>query len=91
MVDQPFLTAEDFDALIQTALQGASGIVHASYDGERGTPVLFSSAYREALLALRGSEGGRVLIARYPGDSCARELPAERGRDLDTPEDLSGR
>jgi molybdenum cofactor cytidylyltransferase len=91
MVDQPFLKAEDFDALMESARQGPGGIVHASYDGVRGTPVLFSSAYRERLLALRGGEGGRVLIARHPEDCRARELPAARGRDLDTPDDLPGR
>jgi CTP:molybdopterin cytidylyltransferase MocA len=91
MVDQPFLTAEDFDSVMEPLLQGRCGIVHASFDGVRGTPVAFSCAYREALLELRGSEGGRVLIARHADDARARELPAARGRDLDTPQDLQRR
>jgi len=91
MADQPFLTAEDFDALMETLLRCRCGIVHASYDGVRGSPVVFSCAYREALLELRGSEGGRVLIARHAEDVRARELPSGRGRDLDTPEDLLSR
>jgi molybdenum cofactor cytidylyltransferase len=91
MADQPFLGAGDFDALIEAALSSGRGIIHASYEGARGTPVLFSAAYREQLLELRGSEGGRVLIVRNPEDALACELPAARGRDLDTPRDLPGR
>ncbi|NRA02514.1 MAG: nucleoside-diphosphate kinase [Myxococcales bacterium] len=88
LADQPFLEAADFDALIRAFGAGAGGIVHAAYAGERGTPVLFAARYREELLALRGREGGRVVILRHPGEVCAVALDPARGRDLDRPEDL---
>lgn len=87
LADQPFLQAEDFDRLIQAAESGA-GIAYASYDGQRGSPVLFAPDYRDELLALTGSDGGRVVIARHSDAGRGVELDPERGRDLDTPEDL---
>jgi molybdenum cofactor cytidylyltransferase len=88
MADQPFLGSEDFDALIAAFREGRSGIVHASYDGARGTPVLFSAHYRDELLSLRDRQGGRVLMARHPTDVRGVALDPARGRDLDRPEDL---
>lgn len=86
LADQPHLESRDFDRLLEAA--GQAGIVHASYAGERGSPVLFAARYRDALLALRGAEGGRVLIRRHPDDTRGLELDPARGRDLDRPEDL---
>jgi CTP:molybdopterin cytidylyltransferase MocA len=86
LADQPWLESGDFDRLLEAA--GRAGIVHASYAGERGSPVLFAACYRDALLALRGTEGGRVLIRQHADDTVAVELDPERGRDLDRPEDL---
>jgi CTP:molybdopterin cytidylyltransferase MocA len=89
LADQPHLTTADFDALIAAFETGTAGIVHASYAGERGTPVLFARRYRDALLALRGTQGGREVLLRHPEDARAVPLPPERGRDLDRPEDLA--
>ena len=86
--DQPFLEAADYDVLIRSFGEGAAGIVHAAYAGARGTPVLFAARYREELLALRGREGGRVVILRHSGEVCAVALDPARGRDLARPEDL---
>jgi molybdenum cofactor cytidylyltransferase len=88
MADQPFLNSGDFDALLEVFWQGRSGIVHASYAGARGTPVVLAIRYRAELLKLRGGEGGRVLIDRHPADVRGVELDPARGRDLDRPEDL---
>jgi molybdenum cofactor cytidylyltransferase len=88
LADQPFLEPEDFDALIERFERGDVGMVHATYDGERGSPVLFGVAYRAELEELRGSEGGRAVILRHPHDAVGVPLPPERGRDLDSPEDL---
>lgn len=86
LADQPWLEAGDFDRLLEVA--GSAGIVHASYGGERGSPVLFAARHRDALLELRGAEGGRSLIRRHPDDAAGVELDPARGRDLDRPEDL---
>jgi len=88
LADQPFLRAEDFAALLAALAPDGPGIVHASYDGQRGSPVLFSARYRAELLALRGADGGRAVIAAHPEDTLGIELDPERGRDVDRPEDL---
>jgi molybdenum cofactor cytidylyltransferase len=88
LADQPFLLAEDFDALIERFARHDVGIVYAAYAGQRGTPVLFGAAYRSELQRLRGAEGGRVVILGHPDDAAAVALPPGRGLDLDRPEDL---
>lgn len=88
LADQPFLLAEDFDSLISRFEAGGAAIVHATYDGTRGSPVLFDAGYRAELLGLRGSEGGREVVRRHPAESAGVPLPTERGRDVDSPDDL---
>jgi molybdenum cofactor cytidylyltransferase len=88
LADQPYLETEDFDALIACFEEGDAGIVHAVYAGDRGSPVLFATRYRPELLALRGRDGGRQVIRRHIGDAAGVDLPPERGRDVDRPEDL---
>lgn len=88
LADQPFLEASDFDRLILAFAECPDGIVHASYAGQRGTPVLFSAHFTEELLALAGSSGGRELIQRHPEAVLSIELDPARGRDVDRPEDV---
>lgn len=86
LADQPFLTAADFDELISAG--DDTSIVRASYAGAPGTPVLFAPRYRSELLALVGSDGGRVVIARHPQHVTTVPLDPAHGRDMDRPEDL---
>jgi molybdenum cofactor cytidylyltransferase len=88
LADQPFLGPGHFDALIQRFVEQPTAIIHASYGGERGSPVLFPARLRPDLLRLRGSEGGRDLLRRFPGDAVGVELDPEAGRDVDRPDDL---
>jgi molybdenum cofactor cytidylyltransferase len=88
LADQPFLGPADFDALIARLDERPGSIVHALYAGERGSPVLFPARFREALLGLRGSQGGREVLRRFPADAVGVELDPEAGRDVDRPEDL---
>lgn len=88
LADQPYLLPQDFAALLATAEREPTCIVHARYAGERGSPVLFAARFREALLALRGSDGGRAVLLASPDALRAVDLDPGRGRDLDTPEDL---
>ena len=88
LADQPYLEPDDFAALLAEFGRGAHGIVRARYAGEPGTPVIFSRAYFAELLQLRGDDGGRNVIAAHADRVRFVDLPAERGLDLDTPEDL---
>ncbi len=65
--------------------------MRARYAGEPGTPVIFARAYFPELLALEGRDGGRRVIAAHADQVRFVDLPAERGRDLDHPEDLPAR
>ncbi len=88
MADQPFLEASDYAALVELYEDGSAGLVQASYAGVRGSPLLFDRRYRDELLALRGADGGRVLLARHRADVRLVSLDPERGQDLDRPGDL---
>lgn len=89
LADQPYLEAADFDRLIAALEPPGHPIVYARYRGRRGSPALFAPRHRRELLALRGSEGGRSVIARHPEVARGVDLDPDRGRDLDRPEDLA--
>jgi nucleoside-diphosphate kinase len=89
LADQPLLAPEDFAAIVAPFARGEAAIVRASYAGEPGTPVLFAARFRNELLAARGEEGGRGVIARYRDSLLLVPLDPTRGRDLDRPEDLA--
>ena len=89
LADQPWLRAEDFDALLRAFESGSAGIVRARFAGSPGTPVVFARRYFEELSSLPPGEGGRAVISRHPDDVAAVDLDPERGRDVDRPEDLS--
>ncbi len=88
LADQPFLLPADFAAILLPFGQGDAEIVRASYAGVPGTPVLFAARFRAELLALRGEEGGRSVLARHPSALVLVPLDPARGRDLDRPQDL---
>jgi molybdenum cofactor cytidylyltransferase len=88
LADQPFLSAADFAALVDAFRSDPRGIARAQYAGVPGAPVLFAREHFAELLALRGKDGGRAVIAAHPERVRGIELPPEHGRDLDTPEDL---
>ena len=87
LADQPFLEAGDFELLLAELRAAPRTIARARYAGEPGSPVLFARDYFAELLELRGREGGRSVSARHPDVVRLVDLPAERGRDLDLPED----
>jgi molybdenum cofactor cytidylyltransferase len=89
LADQPFLEPSDFEALLAAFRAEPRGMVRAQYAGAPGSPVLFARAHFAELLELRGKEGGRDVLAAHPELVRAVELAPERGRDLDTPEDLA--
>jgi molybdenum cofactor cytidylyltransferase len=63
--DQPFMTTEIVDALVEVELKEMAKIVAPRYDGKRGNPVLFSSELFPELLAVEGDEGGKSVIERH--------------------------
>lgn len=87
--DLPLIESADLDHLI-TAFRDAGderGIVVPVFEGQRGNPVLFASAYRSEMLAHDEPEGCRNLIRRHRDCLIRVEMPNDHVlRDIDTPE-----
>jgi molybdenum cofactor cytidylyltransferase len=71
---------------VATALEQFA-VVHAEHQGRRGHPVGFAAELYSELVRLRGDEGARRIVARYPTQGI--EL-ADSGvlKDIDTAADL---
>lgn len=83
--DQPFLKAATINALIRKFSPGEGMIVIPRYGGKRGHPVLFDQCYLKDLLQLKGDQGGRSIIDRYPEKIVPlRSRSAGVIKDLDT-------
>nr|WP_295865409.1 nucleotidyltransferase family protein [uncultured Chitinophaga sp.] len=87
LCDQPFITPELLEELINTHQRQNKGITACAYGGTTGTPVLFRQAYFPHLMALGGQEGAKKIILQHPGDVSTISFP-EGIIDIDTPEDL---
>jgi len=82
--DQPFLDTATLSAILAQD-DGAHIVYPVGSDGVPRSPVLFGARFREALLTLRGDEGGRQLRRRYPEACRAVEIADERVLlDVDT-------
>jgi molybdenum cofactor cytidylyltransferase len=86
--DQPFIYSEIIDKLVQAYENNDKGIVVPTYRGRNGHPVIFDMKYKTELLALKGDEGGRQLIAENGNDVLEVPVDAEGIiKDIDTPDD----
>jgi molybdenum cofactor cytidylyltransferase len=84
LCDQPFVDAGLLDQLIQN--KQAKGIVACAYNETIGPPVLFDRKYFDEMLLLKGQEGAKKLILKYPDD--VETVPFPLGAvDIDTMED----
>ncbi|HEY8782331.1 MAG TPA: nucleotidyltransferase family protein [Mucilaginibacter sp.] len=85
LCDQPFVDASLIDRLVQK--KSIKSIVACAYDNTIGAPVLFAAAYFDELLLLKGQEGAKKLLMKYPYDVITVSFP--RGSiDIDTVEDF---
>ena len=86
--DQPYVEASLLNSLVHTKTASGKGIVACQYRDTLGTPVLFSKAYFDELLYLRGKEGAKKLLFRHSED--VADIPFTLGAvDIDTPEDYA--
>ncbi len=86
LADQPGVDAAAVDALIAAWDGRPDSIVASAWAGGVGAPALFGSAHLDALEALEGDRGARVLLERHA--ERVRRLPLEAAaRDIDTPDD----
>ena len=88
--DQPFLTAQSIERLLDSFAAFPDGVHRLSYEGVAGSPVLFPSALFPALAALTGERGG-MAAARSSGARIrlVEALSVAEMMDADTEKALS--
>ncbi len=89
LADQPLVTPEVIDRLIETAVTDQKRIVASTYHNTVGPPAYFGRALFLDLLTLEGDRGARTVIEAYPKEGVALPLPEGIAADIDTAEDLS--
>ena len=89
LVDQPFITSELIDQVVDGYVQTDKGITLPSYDYKRGHPVIFDQRYANEILALDAGSGGvRTLFKKYSDDIHYVTVDSDRVlRDIDYRED----
>jgi molybdenum cofactor cytidylyltransferase len=88
LADMPFVLPATVRAVAEAVSRGA-GIVAPVHADERGHPVGFRDALGPALVALRGDEGARTVVAAHR--AMLQLLPVDDPgilRDIDRPSDL---
>ena len=86
LADMPRIAVTTIEALAR-ALDGGASLVAPFYEGQRGHPVGFGVAHRDALLKLDGDAGARSLLMSQRVTRLDVDDPGIL-RDVDTPEDL---
>jgi molybdenum cofactor cytidylyltransferase len=89
LADMPFLRPETIRVIVGALSDGAA-IAAPAYRGERGHPVGFARRFFDELGALRGDEGARDLLKRYPNLVTLYDVD-DPGvlHDIDKPSDLT--
>ena len=88
LADMPFIAAASHKA-VSSRLRAGASLVASRYQGQRGHPVGFSSAWLAQLAALEGDQGARSILSQH-GDLvtlCDVDDPGVI-RDIDRPGDL---
>lgn len=89
LADQPMVTAEVIDRLLDTAAAGPHRIVASAYSGTVGPPAYFHRALFLELLTLEGDRGARSVVKAHPGEGVAVPLDPGAAADADVPGDLA--
>jgi molybdenum cofactor cytidylyltransferase len=89
LADQPMVTPEIIDRLIETAAVSGRRIVASAYHATTGPPVVFDRVYFGELAALEGDRGARTVVLRHPEDVAPLPLPDALASDVDTAGDVS--
>jgi molybdenum cofactor cytidylyltransferase len=86
LADQPFVSANIFDALISEFQQSAKLIVASRYSDAVGPPALFHRSLLDELLQTTGDKGARRIVEKYADQVRALEF-SQGSVDLDTIDD----
>lgn len=88
LADQPLVTSQHLQTLVDSWSGSATEIVASAYDETEGPPVLFPRGAFAQLTALDGDAGARALL--HDPRFTVKTVPFEPGAvDIDTPLDLA--
>ena len=86
--DQPSVTTELIDQLLQNFDSTERQILVPLYDGRRGHPIIFSAIYRDEILTNYDSVGLRGLMYAHKKDICELSVKSSGVlSDMDCPQD----
>jgi molybdenum cofactor cytidylyltransferase len=86
--DQPLVTANLVEQMLEAARESPASILAASYGGRRGNPVYFPRTYFEELRKVTGDEGGRSVIQHHPESvQLVPIVHMDAALDADSPDD----
>jgi len=90
LADQPLITTETINRLIEKYLTSRAGIVTVTYRSVRGHPVIISKKYFKQLSSLMGDVGARDLLQKYKEDTATVDVDSpEIILDIDREEDYA--
>jgi len=88
LADQPHVTSEGIERILQAYYGSMKPIVVPAYHGQRAPPILFDHSLFSELKGLRGDMGGRQVIERFASQVLAVEMQSpDMFLDIDTPTD----
>lgn len=86
LCDQPFVSAQIINQLVETYQITGQAIVASEYAGTLGVPALFSCSLFSELMCLSGNHGAKQLIKKYCEQVSSVTFP-QGAIDIDTPKD----
>jgi molybdenum cofactor cytidylyltransferase len=86
--DQPQVTAEIIDSVIDAFRKRCGRIVMPSYRGTPSNPVLFAREFFPELARVTGDEGARSVVDKHREKVFAVKIDADPPLDVDTEEDF---
>ena len=90
--DQPFITSDTINRLIEKYHKDRRGIIVPVHKGLRGHPVIFDMRYREELMGLTGDTGGKKIVEAHPEDVAELETDSESViKDIDNKKEYERR
>lgn len=87
LCDQPFVTPETLNRLVETYQKTKSPIVACQYADTTGVPALFAREMFAELSNLQGDVGAKAVIKKHPADIVQMPTP-EAAFDVDTQADF---
>jgi molybdenum cofactor cytidylyltransferase len=86
LADQPHVTSEYLNSIIETSKNNPSNIIASSYQGSVGVPALFPKKYFNDLLNLKGDKGAKNFLLQH-NNNVIKVNSSQNLLDIDTPED----